>query len=98
MSLVVFLNPDGHMKIGPNEVLVGRSGGLRLYNDMTFNEYRKFIRTKGVQGRSILAARRTTCDHRGPHQQQQEDEDEEEGSTEAAASEKEWNGNKEPRR
>ncbi|XP_077212372.1 jasmonate-induced oxygenase 2-like [Tasmannia lanceolata] len=58
MSLVVFFNPEGNKKIGPMEALVERLGS-RVYNEMSFNEHRKVIRTSGVQGKAILAARTT---------------------------------------
>lgn len=58
MSLVVFVNPDGNKRISPMEEVVARSG-VRVYDDMTFNDYRKIIRTQGVQGKAILATRAT---------------------------------------
>ncbi|XP_058096156.1 jasmonate-induced oxygenase 2-like [Magnolia sinica] len=62
MSMVVFFNPEGNKKIGPMDILVERCGGLRLYNDMTFNDHRKLIRTLGVRGKAILDSRSTTKD------------------------------------
>ncbi|XP_077251575.1 jasmonate-induced oxygenase 1-like [Tasmannia lanceolata] len=58
MSLVVFFNPDGNKKIGPMEALVEKMGS-HVYSEMSFNEYRMFIRTLGVAGRTIVATRFT---------------------------------------
>ncbi|KAG9447427.1 hypothetical protein H6P81_013555 [Aristolochia fimbriata] len=57
MSLVVFVNPEGEKVIGPLEEMVEMAGGERNFDEMSYNEYRKFIRVLGVQGKSILATR-----------------------------------------
>eukprot|EP01018_Ginkgo_biloba_P017660 Gb_32328 [translate_table: standard] len=53
MSLVVFCNPHGENKIGPIKELINDSNPP-LYREMTFNEYRMFIRTSGTKGKSYV--------------------------------------------
>ncbi|XP_020522780.1 probable 2-oxoglutarate-dependent dioxygenase ANS [Amborella trichopoda] len=58
MSLVVFCNPDGEMKIGPVEEAVAAGRGKALYEEMSFNQYRQLIRTVGTKGKSFVNSRK----------------------------------------
>ncbi|ERN06458.1 hypothetical protein AMTR_s00016p00259900 [Amborella trichopoda] len=58
MSLVVFCNPDGEMKIGPVQEVVAAGGGKALYEEMSFNQYRQLIRTVGIKGKTFLNSRK----------------------------------------
>ncbi|KAH9328877.1 hypothetical protein KI387_000985 [Taxus chinensis] len=53
MSIVVFCNPSGEQKVGPVKDLVHDSNPIK-YREMTFNEYRMFIRTTGTKGKSYV--------------------------------------------
>ncbi|GLJ45766.1 hypothetical protein SUGI_0963050 [Cryptomeria japonica] len=53
MSIVIFCNPDGDKKVGPAKDLIGGSNPVK-YRQMTFNEYRMFIRTTGTKGKSYV--------------------------------------------
>lgn len=53
MSIVVFCNPNGEKEVGPIKELIDESSPPR-YGQMTFNEYRKFIRTTGTKGKSYV--------------------------------------------
>ncbi|XP_042490723.1 jasmonate-induced oxygenase 4-like [Macadamia integrifolia] len=57
MSIAIFIHPEGNKMIGPLEEVVKKSGRSPLYNEMTFNEYRIFIRTLGLKGQAILSSR-----------------------------------------
>jgi isopenicillin N synthase-like dioxygenase len=53
MSIVVFCNPNGEKEVGPLKELIHDSNPPR-YGQMTFNEYRTFIRTTGTKGKSYV--------------------------------------------
>lgn len=53
MSIVVFCNPNGEKEVGPIKELIDESSPPS-YGQMTFNEYRKFIRTTGTKGKSYV--------------------------------------------
>jgi isopenicillin N synthase-like dioxygenase len=50
MSIAVFCNPDGEKEVGPIKELIHDSNPPR-YRQMTFNEYKMFIRTTGPKGK-----------------------------------------------
>lgn len=58
LSMAVFYNPKADIPIGPMPELVtaDRPG---MYQPMTFNEYRLFIRMKGPQGKSHVDSLKT---------------------------------------
>ncbi|XP_068666715.1 jasmonate-induced oxygenase 2-like [Aristolochia californica] len=66
MSLVVFINPEGEKMIGPIDEMVKMSGGSKIFDEMSYNEYRQFIRKLGVQGKSILESRASKQSGGGP--------------------------------
>ncbi|GAB4827606.1 Jasmonate-induced oxygenase 2 [Ancistrocladus abbreviatus] len=51
VSLALFYNPKGHLPLGPMKELVGPDNPP-LYQPMTFNEYRLYIRLRGPRGKS----------------------------------------------
>lgn len=51
VSLALFYNPRGDVLIKPVEELVTEEKPA-LYSPMTFDEYRVYIRTKGLSGKS----------------------------------------------
>lgn len=53
MSIVVFCNLNGESVVGPIKELLHDSNPPR-YRQMTFNEYRTFVRRTGIRGRSYL--------------------------------------------
>ncbi|GLJ45838.1 hypothetical protein SUGI_0964950 [Cryptomeria japonica] len=53
MSIVIFCNPCGEKKVGPAKDLIDGSNPVK-YKCMTFNEYRMFIRTTGLKGKSYV--------------------------------------------
>ncbi|GAA0185816.1 oxygenase [Lithospermum erythrorhizon] len=53
VSLALFYNPKGDIIIKPSDELVGEDRPP-LYPNMTYNEYRSFIRTRGPCGKSQL--------------------------------------------
>ncbi|WOL18654.1 protein SRG1-like isoform X2 [Canna indica] len=52
LSFAFFYNPDGDVSIGPAEELVVPSQRPAIYPTITFNEYRKYVRTRGPRGKS----------------------------------------------
>lgn len=53
ISIAGFCNPCGEKGVGPIEELIS-DRNPPLYKSMTFNEYRMFIRTAGIKGKSYL--------------------------------------------
>lgn len=53
MSIVVFCNPNGEKEIGPIKELI-HDRNTSTYAQMTFNEYRMFVRTTGTKGKSYV--------------------------------------------
>jgi isopenicillin N synthase-like dioxygenase len=56
MSLALFYNPKGNIPISPAPELVMAADRPALYPPMTFDEYRLFVRTKGVKGKAQIEA------------------------------------------
>ncbi|KAL6616325.1 hypothetical protein ACP70R_038595 [Stipagrostis hirtigluma subsp. patula] len=56
ISLAVFYNPRGDIPIAPAPELVTAADRPALYPPMTYDEYRLFIRTKGVKGKAQIEA------------------------------------------
>ncbi|XP_075507901.1 jasmonate-induced oxygenase 1-like [Primulina tabacum] len=52
LSLALFYNPRGDILIEPAELLQTEERHPRLYPPMTFDEYRLYVRTKGLRGKS----------------------------------------------
>ncbi|KAJ4951228.1 hypothetical protein NE237_028060 [Protea cynaroides] len=57
MSIVIFIYPEGNKMIGPLEEVVKKRDCSPLYTEMTFNEYRKIIKTVGLKGKAIVTSR-----------------------------------------
>ncbi|KAJ4952660.1 hypothetical protein NE237_029492 [Protea cynaroides] len=57
MSIAIFIYPEANKMIGPFEEVVKKRECSPLYTEMTFNEYRKIIRTSGLKGKAILKSR-----------------------------------------
>ncbi|CAN4109720.1 unnamed protein product [Withania somnifera] len=53
LSVVFFYNPGGHTLIKPADQLVTKDSPA-LYSPITFNEYRSFLRSKGVCGKTQI--------------------------------------------
>ncbi|XP_076912201.1 jasmonate-induced oxygenase 2-like [Bidens hawaiensis] len=64
VSLAYFFNPKSDVLIKPATELV-TSTKPSLYQPMTFDEYRLFIRTKGPQGKSQLESLTSLRDEKG---------------------------------
>ncbi|KAL6853612.1 hypothetical protein ACP4OV_019641 [Aristida adscensionis] len=56
ISLALFYNPKGDVPIAPLPELITADDRPPLYPPMTFDQYRLFIRTKGVQGKAQIDA------------------------------------------
>lgn len=59
MSIAGFCNPCGDRNVGPIQELINDCNPP-LYRTMTFNQYRKFIRTGGTKGKVYVNSTTTS--------------------------------------
>ena len=71
LTIAFFCNPCGDLPIAPAAQLVGpESPAVYGQPAITFNEYRKYVRTKGARGRAQVESLSLSLPQQLQHQQQ----------------------------